>query len=235
MNKKISKNDEFNHFNKIAKEWWKPYGKFKILHDILPIRMEYILKNLKNKKIKDIEILDLGCGGGLTCEALSRLGANVSGIDFVKTNIKVAKNHALKSKLNINYILGDIEKIKIKKKFDLILALEVIEHLDNLQDFIKNLKKNLKPNGIIIFSTINKNQISNFFAIYLAENILHWIPKNTHDYNKLVKPSNLKKILLKNNFNFKNLEGMNFNPISGQWKLSKKQYLINYFCRADLN
>ena len=234
MNKKKSKKQEYNNFSSIAEEWWKPEGKFKILHKILPIRIDYILNKIDYNKIKKLEILDLGCGGGLTCEPLARLGANVTGVDFVEENIKVAKNHAKKSNLDINYLHIDIDSITIKKKYDLILILEVIEHLDNWKLLIKKIKKNLKPKGKIVFSTINKTQLAKITSIFIAENILNWVPKNTHDYNKLIKPEDLIKVLKKNNFKIKNIEGMNFNPLTQEWNLNKNFYPVNYFCTAEL-
>ena len=234
MNKKKSKKQEYNNFSSIAEEWWKPDGKFKILHKILPIRIEYILNKIDNNKIKNLEILDLGCGGGLTCEPLARLGASVTGVDFVEENIKVAKNHAIQSSLNIKYFHNDIESIAIKKKYDLILILEVLEHLDNWELLIKRIKKNLKPRGKIVFSTINKTQLAKITSIFIAEYILNWIPKNTHDYNKLIKPKDLIQVLKKNNFKINNIEGMNFNPLTHEWNLSKNFYPINYFCTAEL-
>ena len=228
MNKKKSKKQEYNNFSSIDKEWWEPEGKFRILHKILPIRIDY-------KKIKKLDILDLGCGGGLTCEPLARLGASVTGVDFVEENIKVAKNHASQSNLNISYFHNDIDSILIKKKYDLILILEVLEHLDNWESLIKKIKKNLKPKGKIVFSTINKTQLAKITSIFIAENILNWVPKNTHDYNKLIKPEDLIKVLKKNKFKIKNIEGMNFNPLTREWNLSKNFYPINYFCTAEIN
>ena len=235
MNKKSLKNQEFDHFTSIAKEWWEPKGKFKILHRILPIRMEYILQNIEKRKIAKLDILDLGCGGGLTCEALARLNANVTGIDFVRENIEIAKDHANQSKLKINYILDDINSINLKKKYDLILMLEIIEHLDRWDTLISKIKKNLKPKGTIIFSTINRTQISKIFAIFIAENILKWVPKKTHDYNKLVTTEELKNTLTKNDFRIKNITGLNFNPLTKEWKLNKNVFPINYFCTARLD
>jgi len=234
MNKKISKNQEFKHFSEIASEWWLPKGKFKILHDILPLRLEYIVKNISDKNVKNIDILDLGCGGGLVCEALSKLGAHVTGIDFVKKNIEIAKIHAKQSKLKIDYRFDDIDTINLKNKFDVILILEVIEHLDNYENLIKKIKHNLKPGGKMIFSTINKTHLANIFGIFVAENILNWVPKKTHDYNKLIKPNDLKNTLTKNNLAVTSLEGMNYNPVSREWFLSKKFFPINYFCSAKL-
>ncbi len=160
MNKKKSKKQEYSNFSSIAKEWWEPNGKFKILHKILPIRIEYILNKIDYNKIKKLEILDLGCGGGLTCEPLARLGASVTGVDFVEENIKVAKNHAIQSNLNIRYFHNDIDSIIIKKKYDLILILEVLEHLDNWKLLIKKIKKNLKPKGN------NKNSGLNSLSLF---------------------------------------------------------------------
>ena len=228
-----SKNEEFAFFNQLSDEWWNENGKFKILHQIKSHRMSYILDQINNRNIRNLKILDVGCGGGIICEPLARLGAKVTGIDFAPNNIIAAKIHSKKNKLKINYINKDIEKSKLDEKFDIILMFEVLEHLDNWKKTIKNIKKNLNKNGLIIISTINRNLLSKLFAINIAENILHWIPKGTHDYNKLIKPEELKKILLKEKFNFNNIKGLVFNPLNREWKLSKN-YMINYFCTASL-
>ena len=228
-----SKNEEFAFFNQLSDEWWNENGKFKILHQIKSHRMTYILDQINNRNIKNLKILDVGCGGGIICEPLARLGAKVTGIDFAPNNIKAAKIHSKKNKLKINYINKDIEKSELNEKFDIILMFEVLEHLDNWKKTIKNIKKNLNKNGLIIISTINRNLLSKLLAIDIAENILHWVPKGTHDYNKLIKPEELKKILLKEKFNFDNIKGLVFNPLNREWKLSKN-YMINYFCTASL-
>jgi len=228
-----SKSEEFALFNQLSDQWWNENGKFKILHQIKSHRMTYILDQVNNRDIRNLEILDVGCGGGIICEPLARLGAKVTGIDFAPNNIKAAKIHAKKNKLKIKYIYKDIEKSKLNEKFDVILMFEVLEHLDNWKKTINNIKKNLNKNGIIIISTINRNILSKLFAINIAENILNWIPKGTHDYNKLIKPEELKVTLSKENFTFNNITGLVFNPISGEWKLSNN-YTINYFCSANL-
>jgi len=228
-----SKNEEFALFNQLSDEWWNENGKFKILHQIKSHRMSYILDQINNKNIKNLKVLDVGCGGGIICEPLARLGAKVTGIDFAPNNIKAAKIHSKKNKLKINYIYKDIERSKLDEKFDLILMFEVLEHLDNWKITIKNIKKNLNNNGTIIISTINRNLFSKLFAINIAENILHWIPKGTHDYNKLIKPEELKNTLSKENFHFQNIKGLVFDPFNRKWKLSKN-YSINYFCTASL-
>ena len=228
-----SKNEEFALFNQLSDEWWNENGKFKILHQIKNHRMTYILDQIGNRDIKNLKILDVGCGGGIICEPLARLGAKVTGMDFAPNNIIAAKIHSKKNKLKINYINKDIEKSKLDEKFDIILMFEVLEHLDDWKKTIKNMKKNLNNNGLIIISTINRNLLSKIFAINIAENILHWIPKGTHDYNKLIKPEELKRILLNEKFNFNNIKGLVFNPLNREWKLSKN-YMINYFCTASL-
>ena len=217
-----SKNEEFTLFNQLSDEWWNENGKFKILHQIKSHRMTYILDQIGNRNIKNLKILDVGCGGGIICEPLARLGAKVTGIDFAPNNISAAKIHSKKNKLNINYIHKDVEKSKLDGKFDLILMFEVLEHLDDWKKTIKKIKKNLNKNGIIIISTIN-----------IAENILKWIPKRTHDYYKLIKPEELKKTLTQENFHFKNIKGLVFDPLNREWKLSNN-YMINYFCTANL-
>ena len=228
-----SKNEEFALFKQLSDEWWNENGKFKILHQIKRHRMTYILDQINNRNIKNLKILDVGCGGGIICEPLARLGAKVTGIDFVPNNIKAAKIHSKKNKLKIQYIYKDIEKSKLDEKFDLILMFEVLEHLDNWKKTIKNIKKNLNKNGMIIISTINRNLLSKLFAINIAENILHWVPIGTHDYNKLIKPEELKKTLSKEDFHFTDIKGLVFDPLNREWKLSKN-YMINYFCTASL-
>jgi len=228
-----SKNEEYALFNQLSDEWWNVNGKFKILHQIKSHRMTYILDQINNRDIKNLKILDVGCGGGIICEPLARLGAKVTGIDFAPNNIKAAKIHSKKNKLRIKYVYNDIEKSNLDEKFDIILMFEVLEHLDNWKKTIKNIKKNLNKNGKIIISTINRNLISKLFAIKIAENILNWIPKGTHDYNKLIKPKELKKALSKENFYFDNIRGLVFDPINMEWKLSKN-FMINYFCTANL-
>ncbi len=227
-------NSEHELFSKLSQEWWDENGKFKVLHQIRPLRIEYILKQIDSKKINGLDVLDLGCGGGLISESLSKLNANVTGVDFVKNNIEVAKQHAFKKKLKINYIQDDIEKLKLAKKFDLIIMFEVLEHLNNWDSFLLKIKKNLKRNGIIIISTINRNILSKYLAIYFAENILRWVPKGTHIYEKFIKPSEIYHNMINNNFRLKNLSGLSFNLLQGNWKLTNNPN-INYFCTYRLN
>ncbi len=233
MNTKTN-NKEHDFFDKLSKEWWDEDGKFSVLHKIRPLRIRYILDQLNNKNIVEAEILDLGCGGGLVSESLAKLGAVVTGVDFVKENIKIASDHASKNNLNINYINQNIEKLKIKKKFDVIIMFEILEHLDDWKVFIMKIKKNLKKNGILIISTINRNVISKISAIYIAENILKWIPKGTHEFNKFIKPSEIHNCLKNNNLKFKDITGLEFSLLDYEWKLTNNTN-INYFCTYEYN
>ncbi len=226
---------EIDKFSKIANEWWDPEGKFKPLHKFNPIRIKYIkesiinnfkLKN-KSKPLCGINILDIGCGGGLLSEPISRMGANVTGIDASDKNIKIAKLHSKKSKLKINYLCSSPEKLKIKKKFDVILNMEIVEHVEDLDFFLKSCSKLLKKNGLMFVATINRTLKSYVFAIIGAEYILRWLPIGTHDWEKFVKPEDLNRILTKYDLSLNNLNGMNFDIIKDEWSISK-DLSVNY-------
>ena len=196
---------EIDKFSKMANEWWDPEGKFKPLHKFNPTRIKYIKENiinnfkLKNKfrPLSGINILDIGCGGGLLSEPMSRMGANVTGIDASDKNIKIAKLHSKKNKLKINYLCSSPEKLKIEKKFDVILNMEIVEHVEDIDFFLKSCSKLLKKNGLMFVATINKTLKSYVFAIVGAEYVLRWLPIGTHEWEKFVKPEDLKKILMK--------------------------------------
>ena len=229
-----SKKSEFDHFSRLARDWWSKNGKFKTLHDIQPIRINYIKEVLNKRKLNKTKILDIGCGGGLISEGVSKLGANVTGIDFIKENIKVARIHAKKNNLNINYIVKDFENEKITSKFDTIIIFEVLEHLNEWETFLKKIRLNLKENGILIISTINKNLISKFITLDIAENFLKWIPHNTHSYYKFIKPEELEFFLSANNFKNIKFKGLTYDPFKLNWKLSESTK-INYFCSCVLS
>jgi 2-polyprenyl-6-hydroxyphenyl methylase/3-demethylubiquinone-9 3-methyltransferase len=230
---------EIEKFSKMAAEWWDPEGKFKPLHKFNPIRIKYIKDNIiysfklksKEKPLQKINILDIGCGGGLLSEPMARLGANVTGIDASDKNIKIAKLHAKKNKLNINYFCSSPEKLKIKKKFDVILNMEIIEHVEDINFFIKSCSKLLKKNGLMFVATLNKTLKSYVFAIIGAEYVLKWLPIGTHDWEKFVKPEDLKDILSKNNLEIEKIDGMNFNIFKDEWSISKDTS-INYITKS---
>ena len=200
MIKISSKKEEYELFNKLSNDWWNEDGKFKILHQIRPLRISYILRQLNRKKLNGLKILDVGCGGGLITESLCRLGADVTGIDFVQNNIRIAKEHSKLNNLKIKYVCEDVETLNNNDKFDVMIMFEVLEHIDDWKNFLNKIKKNLKKNGTIILSTINRNLVSKISAIIIAENILKWVPKGTHDYNKLIQPREIEFELRKNGF-----------------------------------
>ena len=226
---------EIEKFSKIATEWWSPNGKFKPLHKFNPIRIQYLKENIiehfklkhSSRPLKKINILDIGCGGGLLSEPMSRLGANVTAIDASKKNIEVAKFHAKKNNLKINYLCSSPEKLNIKKKFDVILNMEIIEHVDDINFFIKKSSNLLKKNGLMFVATLNKTFKSYLFAIIGAEYILRWLPIGTHDWEKFVKPDELVNLGKKFNLKLKKLSGMEFNPIIDKWHLSNDKS-VNY-------
>ena len=233
---------EIEKFSKIATEWWDPNGKFKPLHKFNPIRIKYIRDNIlkkfnlkySSKPLKNISILDIGCGGGLLSEPMSRMGAKVVGIDASKKNINVAKYHAKKNKLNIDYICSYPENLKKKKKFDVILNMEIVEHVEDLKLFIKETSKLLKKDGLMFVATLNKTLKSYVFAIVGAEYILRWLPIGTHDWNKFIKPEELEKKLSLANFCTIDVKGLEFNPLFSKWKKSDN-LSVNYIICSKRN
>ena len=233
---------EIAKFSKIATEWWNPEGKFKPLHKFNPIRIKYIKDNIiKNfklnstiKPLKKINILDIGCGGGLLTEPMCRLGANVVGIDASQKNIDIAKYHAKKNRLKINYLCATPEDLKIKKKFDVILNMEIVEHVENVNFFLKKSSELLKKNGLMFIATLNKTLKSYAFAIIGAEYVLQWLPIGTHDWDKFVKPEDLIKINKENNLKLEKLDGMKFNLLTEQWSLSSDNS-VNYITKFKKN
>ena len=218
---------EIEKFSKMAKDWWNPYGKFKPLHLFNPTRIAFIkeklishfnLDSLSSKPLEKLKILDIGCGGGLLCEPLNRLGAKITGIDPSENNIEVAKLHSKEMNLNINYIRCSPENLNFKDKFDVVLNMEVIEHVSNVDLFIQNCSKLVKKNGIMFVATINKNLKSYIFAILGAEYILRWLPIGTHDWDKFLTPNDLEIITNKNQFVTDEIVGMKFNLLGNKWK-----------------
>ena len=229
---------EIEKFSKIAEEWWNPEGKFKPLHKFNPIRISYIKENIietfkinQNKTpLKNIKVLDIGCGGGLLAEPMCRLGAEVTAIDASEKNINVAKLHSKKNDLKINYICTSPEKLQIKNKFDVILNMEIVEHVEDVNFFLKSSSKLLKKNGIMFIATLNKTLKSYIFAIVGAEYILRWLPIGTHEWEKFLKPEELISILKKNDLNIDRLDGMKFNMLTDSWSVSDDKS-INYIAK----
>jgi 2-polyprenyl-6-hydroxyphenyl methylase/3-demethylubiquinone-9 3-methyltransferase len=186
------------------------------------------------KPLKKIDILDIGCGGGLLSEPMCRLGANVVGIDASQKNIDIAKFHAKKNRLKINYMCATPESLKIKKKFDVILNMEIIEHVEDVNFFLKKSSELLKKNGLMFIATLNKTLKSYAFAIIGAEYVLRWLPIGTHDWDKFVKPEDLIKINKNNNLKLEKLDGMKFNLLTEQWSLSSDNS-VNYITKFKKN
>ena len=226
---------EIEKFSKIAEEWWNPLGKFKPLHKFNPIRISYIKENIistfnvKNQKkpLENVKILDIGCGGGLLTEPMSRMGAKITGIDASERNIQIAKLHSKKDNLEIDYFCCSPENFNPKEKFDVILNMEIVEHVENVDFFLESCAKLLRKNGIMFVATLNKTLKSYFFAIVGAEYIMRWLPIGTHEWDKFVKPDDLVNLLKKYDFRLENLDGMKFNIFNNEWNLSSDKS-INY-------
>ncbi len=227
---------EVEKFSKLAKDWWNPAGKFRPLHLFNPARIKFIKEKLIDhfkinpkiqKPLGELKILDIGCGGGLLCEPLNRLGASMTGIDASRNNIEVAKLHSQEMNLNIKYLQCSPENLNFNNEFDVILNMEVVEHVSDVNLFIQNCSKLIKKNGIMFVATINKNLKSYIFAILGAEYVLRWLPIGTHDWDKFLSPSNLELIANRNNFRTGETTGMKYNPILRKWSKSNDTS-VNY-------
>ena len=217
---------EIEKFSKLAKDWWNPKGKFRPLHLFNPARIKFIKEKLiyhfklnsnNEKPLEQLKVLDIGSGGGLLCEPLNRLGAEVVGIDASSNNIQVAKLHAKEMNLNIKYIHSSPENINLKNEFDVVLSMEVVEHVADINLFIEKCSKLIKKNGIMFVATINKNLKSYAFTILGAEYILRWLPIGTHDWDKFLKPQDLENIAGKNSLTADETVGMKYNIFSNKW------------------
>ena len=235
--------EEIQKFSALADEWWNVEGKFKPLHMFNPIRIEYILekiksnfklKNERGKLLANLKILDIGCGGGLISEPMARLGGDVTGIDASKKNIKIAQTHSDKNNLKINYINKSPEQLKENEKFDIILNLEIVEHVEDVNLYIDSCYRLLKRDGLMFTATLNRTFTSYLKAIIGAEYILRWLPIGTHDWNKFIKPEELEEILLKKNFLTVDLQGLSFNPLIKKWKRSN-DLSVNYIICSKKN
>ena len=242
MSSTINK-EEIQKFSKLADEWWDVNGKFKPLHMFNPIRIEYILENIKkhfnilNEKsdfLEKLNVLDIGCGGGLISEPMARLGAKVTGIDASKKNIEIANLHSKKSGLKINYLNTSPENLDYSEKFDVILNLEIVEHVENVDLYIRSCHKLLKKNGLMFTATLNRSFNSYLKAIIGAEYILRWLPVGTHDWNKFIKPEELEKILSQEKFSTFDIKGLVYNPFLNKWRQSNN-LSVNYIISSLKN
>ena len=222
--------DEINKFADLATRWWDKNSEFKPLHDINPLRVEYI-KQKCGGSLQGKKILDIGCGGGILAEALALEGAQVTAIDKAGPGLEVAKLHLLESGLDINYQNSTAEEFseKSKSKFDVICCLEMLEHVPSPSSVINACSDLVKKNGDVFFSTINRNIKSYLFAIIGAEYILNLLPKGTHDWNKFIEPAELNDWAESANLVIKDITGMTYNPITKIYML-EQDTAVNYIC-----
>lgn len=222
---------ELDKFNKTEEQWWDLNGEFKSLHEIHPVRMEYVFSIIKQhfKSAKNLQVIDVGSGGGLVAEAMAKAGNKVTGLDANSHNIKAATDHLRRSKLKIDYKNVTVEEhVKSGKKYDIVLCLEVIEHVANPEIFVRNVSKLLEKGGVLIFSTINRTQKAYLLAIFMAEYVLRWVPQKTHDYSKFIKPSEFACMIEGSGLKLEELKGLSYSPIGGEWYLSD-DIDVNYF------
>jgi 2-polyprenyl-6-hydroxyphenyl methylase/3-demethylubiquinone-9 3-methyltransferase len=234
--------DEIDQFSHYAEDWWNPDGAFRPLHRLNPLRIEYVRDHAckhfgrnsdTRHSLKGLKILDIGCGGGLLAEPLARLGGDVTGLDASENTIAVAKRHAKAMGLAIDYRATSVEELaKTKNRYDLITALEVVEHVADLSSFFAALVKLLKPDGLLIMSTLSRTPKSFLLGIVAAEYVLGWIPRGTHDWKKFIRPSELVMRLEKNGLRAADLTGLIFNPLRGEFELNKNDLDVNYMLTA---
>ncbi len=229
---------EVAKFEAMAAEWWDLNGKFKPLHMLNPTRLDYITRQIAAEFGRDLEaptpfsglrILDIGCGGGLLCEPMARLGATIVGVDAAPRNIPVAQVHAQQSGLTIDYRHGTAEDMAADgEQFDVVLNMEVVEHVADPQAYLTACQQLLKPGGIHICSTINRNPKSFAMAIIGAEWIMRWLPKGTHEWDKFITPEELFSMLSRAGLNPVDRKGFKFNPLAWSWSISDNDLSVNY-------
>lgn len=233
---------EIENFAKDADKWWDINGPFKPLHKLNPARLGYIKQQICGHFKRDMDafdsysgllVLDVGCGGGLVCEPITRLGAEVTGIDADAQGIAVAKEHAKQSELTINYQAMTSNELEEQgEKYDVVLALEIIEHVSSKEEFVQSIMNLVKPDGLVIFSTLNRNPKSFALGIIAAEYILRWVPHGTHNWKKFVKPSELTNLIRQNDGDPYDICGLAYNPINDDFFMTKKDLDVNYFISA---
>lgn len=234
---------EVAKFSAIASEWWDPKGKFRPLHKFNPTRLQYLRQKIVEhfdldrkaiQPLKNIRLLDVGCGGGLVCEPMARLGANVTGLDASEENIKTASVHADEMGLSIDYRAGTIEALiqEDEDPFDVVLSLEVVEHVANPNEFLADCAKMVKPGGLMISATLNKTAKSKLMAIYGAEYVLRWLPPGTHDWNKFVPPEDMQIAIEGAGLKVNSIDGLSYNPIGDSWSITK-DLDVNYFMVSE--
>lgn len=234
--------DEVKKFSDLAEQWWDPSGQFKPLHKFNPVRLAYIreqilgyfkLDGTKRYPFEGLKILDIGCGGGLLCEPMARLGATVTGADASERNIAIAKIHAEQSDLKITYLATTSEDLAAKgEQFDVVLNMEVVEHVADVPLYLKSCSELVKPGGLMFVATINRTAKAYALAIVGAEYVLNWLPKGTHDFKKFLTPEEIISIISRHSMSIRDRCGVSFNPLHDQWRKSRDMS-VNYMLLAE--
>lgn len=222
---------ELQHFAKMAEDWWNPTGKLMPLHRINPLRLSYIrdhmlthfgLNGAERYPFKDLAVLDIGCGGGLLSEPMARLGAKVTGADATKENIGIAKAHATQTGLDIDYRTTTSEALaEAGETFDVVLAMEIIEHVADVPLFVQSCTRLVKPGGMMFISTINRTARAFALAIVGAEYVLNWLPKGSHSYQKFLTPDEVTTLVTRNGLTVRDKAGVSFAPLHNEWRKSR--------------
>jgi 2-polyprenyl-6-hydroxyphenyl methylase/3-demethylubiquinone-9 3-methyltransferase len=232
---------EVAKFSQLSDEWWDPKGRMAPLHKINPLRLSYIRdaacrKFQRNAKslscLSGLRVLDIGCGAGLLCEPFTRLGAQVIGVDPSATNIAAAKAHADRGHLSIDYRCTTVEEMDPRERFDIVLAMEVVEHVSDVGAFLNRCAGMLKPGGLMVVSTLNRNWKSFALAIVGAEYVLRWLPRGTHQWDKFVTPDELARHLLASRLVVTEETGVVYSPFADRWSLSSDTD-VNYMVIAE--
>jgi 2-polyprenyl-6-hydroxyphenyl methylase/3-demethylubiquinone-9 3-methyltransferase len=233
---------EIARFSKLSAEWWDPKGKMAPLHKINPLRLGYIRDAACARFARDprsltcldgLRVLDIGCGAGLLCEPMARLGAQVTGVDPSETNIAAAKLHAGQSRLSIDYRCTTVEAIDPHERFDIVLAMEVVEHVTDVGVFLGHCAARMKPTGLMVASTLNRTWKSFALAIVGAEYVLRWLPRGTHQWDKFVTPDELAHHLGQNRLAVTDQAGVVYNPLADRWSISAGDLDVNYMVTAE--
>ncbi len=233
---------EVKKFSDLAEQWWDPAGQFKPLHKFNPVRLAYIreqilshfkLDGTKRYPFEGLNILDIGCGGGLLCEPMARLGANVTGADASERNIAIAKIHAEQGDLDITYLATTSEELASKTdQYDVVLNMEVVEHVADVPLYLKSCSDLVKPGGLMFTATINRTAKAYALAIVGAEYVLRWLPKGTHEFKKFLTPEEITSIITRHGMTIKHKTGVSFNPLQDQWRKSRDM-AVNYMLLAE--
>ncbi len=224
---------EIDKFESLASRWWDPSSEFKPLHEINPLRLDYIDQHAGGLEGK--RVLDVGCGGGILAESMAQRGARVTGIDMGKANIEVAKLHLYESGLEVDYRQVPVETLAGEQPghYDLVTCMEMLEHVPDPESVIRACATLTRPGGKVFFSTLNRNPKSYLFAIVGAEYVLGLLPRGTHDYARFIRPSELETWARRAGLRLRDLTGMTYNPLSGVYRLDPNDVSVNYLACCD--